>query len=71
MTFSCSHRRVCKLPNREFFCIDEGDGSENITLKMNSSFFSLCSVYSSSLKMSDVGNFPGVDLFGTSFKFGK
>ena len=39
--------------------------------KMNSSFFSLCSVYSSSLKISKVGNFPGVDLFGTSFKFGK
>ena len=34
-------------------------------------FFLTFCVYSSSLKMSKVGNFPGVDLFGTSFKFGK
>ena len=35
--------------------IDGGDGSEDITLKMNSRFFTLCLVYSSSLKMSNGG----------------
>ena len=70
MTFSCSHRRVGKLPNGEFFASTKATAART-SLKTNSGFFSLCRVYSSLLKMSNVGNFPGVDLFGTSFKFGK
>ena len=38
--------------------LDDGDGSENVTFKMNSRFFKLCRVYSNSLKMSNVGKFP-------------
>ena len=45
---------VAKAP----FSIDDGDGSENVTFKMNWRFFKLCRVYSSSLKMSNVGKFP-------------
>ena len=37
---------------------DEGDGRKNITFKMNQRFFKLCRVYSNSLKMSNVGEFP-------------
>ena len=40
------------------FSIDGGDGSENVTFKMNSRFFKLCRVYSNSLKTSNVGEFP-------------
>ena len=40
------------------FSIDDGDGSENVTFKMNSRFFKLCRGYSYSLKMSNVGEFP-------------
>ena len=40
------------------FSKDDTDGSENITLKINSRFFKLCRVYSSLLKMSNVGEFP-------------
>ena len=40
------------------FSIDGGDGSETVTFKMNSRFFKLCRVYSNSLKMSNVGEFP-------------
>ena len=39
--------------------IDDGDGSENVTFKMNWRCFDLCRVYSNLLKMQ--GNFPGVD----------
>ena len=31
--------------------IDDGDGSEKVTFKMNSRFFKLCRVYSNSLQM--------------------
>jgi len=34
------------------------DGSENVTFKMNWSFFRLCRVYSNFLKMSNAGKFP-------------
>ena len=47
-----------KVPNQS---IDDGDGSENVTFKMNSPVFKLCRVYSNSansLKMSAVGKFP-------------
>ena len=50
---------------------DNGDGSKNVTLKMNSRFFKLFCVYSSSLEMSKKGEFPGVDFLGTTLKFTK
>ena len=40
------------------YSYDDGDGSENITLKMNSHFFKLCRVYSNLLKISNAGEFP-------------
>ena len=40
------------------FSIDDGDGSENVTFKMNSPFFKLCRTHSNFLKMSNVGEFP-------------
>ena len=39
------------------FSIDDSDGSENVTFKMNWRFFKLFRVYSNSLKMSKVGKF--------------
>ena len=40
------------------FSIDDGNGSENVTFKMNSRFFNLCRIYSNLLKMASVGEFP-------------
>ena len=40
------------------FSIDDGNGSENISFKMNSRFFNLCRFYSNLLKMASVGEFP-------------
>ena len=40
------------------FSIDDGDGSENVTLKRYSRFFKRCRVYSNPLKMSNVGALP-------------
>ena len=40
------------------FSIDDGNGSENVSFKMNSRFFNLCRVYSNLLKMASVGEFP-------------
>ena len=48
---------------------DDDDGSENVTFKMNSRFSKLYHAYSSSLKMSNVGKFPGVNFLGTTLKF--
>ena len=42
----------------ESFSIDDGDGSENVTFKMNSRLFKLCRAYSNFLKMSSVEEFP-------------
>ena len=39
------------------FSIDDGDGSENVTFKMNWRFFKLFRVYSNSVKMSTEGKF--------------
>ena len=39
------------------FSIDDGDGSENVTLKRHSGFFQHCRVYSNPLKMSNVREF--------------
>ena len=38
--------------------IDDGNGSENVSFKMNSRFFNLCRVYSNLLKMASEGEFP-------------
>ena len=39
------------------FSIDDGNGSENVSFKMNSRFFNLCCVYSNLLKMASEGEF--------------
>ena len=43
---------------------DDGDGSENVTAKMNLRFFKLRRVYSHSPKMSNIGVFPWSWLLG-------
>ena len=40
------------------FSIDDGDGGEKVTFKMNSPLFKLCRAHSNTLKMSNVGEFP-------------
>ena len=40
------------------FSIDKGDGSENVTFKMNWLFFQLCRIYFNSLKIANVSQFP-------------
>ena len=40
------------------FSIDDGNGSDNVSLKLNSRFFNLCRVYSNLLKMASVGEYP-------------
>ena len=40
------------------FSIDDGNSSENVSFKMNSRFFNVCRVYSSLVKMANVGEFP-------------
>ena len=39
------------------FIIDDGNGSENVSVKMDSCFFNLCRVYSNLPKMAIVGEF--------------
>ena len=39
------------------FSTDDGNGSENVTIKMSSRFFKVFLVYSNSLEMSKVGEF--------------
>ena len=46
-----------------YLSTDDGD-SENVTLKMNSPFFELFRVYSNSLEMSNVGEFPWIWFLG-------
>ena len=46
------------LPPLENFSIDDSNGSENVSFKMNSRFFNLCRVYSSLLKKASEGEFP-------------
>ena len=46
--------------------MDEGDSSEDVTLKINSRLFTLCCVYSSSLKMSNVDEFAWSLILGGS-----
>ena len=40
------------------FSIDDGNGFENVTFKMNSRFFNVCRFYSNLLKMASEGEFP-------------
>ena len=40
------------------FSIDDGNGSKNVSFKMNFRFFNLCCVYSNLLKMASGGEFP-------------
>ena len=49
--------RVAAILYLGSFSIDDGDGNENVTFKMNWRFFKLFHVYSNSLKMSKVGKF--------------
>ena len=71
---------VCTRRLLRSFSIDDGDGNEKVTFKMNSCFFKLCRVYSNSLKMWNVKftemwnvkwNFLGVDFLGTGLKLRK
>ena len=39
------------------FSIDDGNGSENVSFKMNFRFFNLCRDYSNLLKIAIVGEF--------------
>ena len=52
---------VCGVVARKIlrsFSIDDGNGSVNVTFKMNSCFFNLCCVYSNLLKIASVDEFP-------------
>ena len=49
--------------------IDDGDGSENVTLKMNSRFFNFSAFIPIRLKCKMQANFPGVDIMRTALKF--
>ena len=53
------------------FSTDDGNGSENVTLNMNSRFFKLSCVYFSSFEMSNVGEFLWSYYFGNALKFKK
>ena len=55
----------------ESFSIDDGYGSENVTLKMNSRFSNVSAFIPVCLKCQKVGEFPGVDCLGTAPKFRK
>ena len=53
------------------FSIDDNDGSENVTIKINSRFFNVFCVYSKLLKMPNVGEWPQAGFLGTVHKFSK
>ena len=53
------------------FSTDDGNGSENVTLKISSRFFKLFLVYSNSLEMSKVGEFLCSDFLVTAVKIRK
>ena len=58
---SVVHVQSCRFAYKTYCLFDvlvaDGDGSENVTFKMNSRFFKLFRVYSNSLKMSNEGQF--------------
>ena len=53
------------------FSIDDNDGSENVTIKINSRFFNVFCVYSKLLKMPNVGEWPQAGFLGTVHKCSK
>ena len=53
------------------FSTDDGNGSENITLKMSSCFSNFSAFIPIRLKCQKWANFPGVDFLGTTLKFRK
>ena len=53
------------------FSIDDGDASENVTIKTNSRFFFFFRVYSKLLKISNAGQCSRVGFLGTVLKFRK
>ena len=53
------------------FSIDDGDASENVTIKTNSRLFFSFRVYSKLLKISNAGQCPRVGFLGTVLKFRK
>ena len=55
ISFVCG---VVALKILRSFSIDDADGSENVTFKMNSCFFNLCRVNSNLLKIASVDEFP-------------
>ena len=53
------------------FSIDDGDGSENVTFRMNSRFVNFVAFIPICRKCLMQVNFPGVDNLGTALKFRK
>ena len=53
------------------FSADDGDSSENVTLKMNSRFFRLSVFIPFRFKSQKWANFPGIEFLGTALKFRK
>ena len=53
------------------FSIDDDNGRENVTIKMNSLFFNFFRVCSELMKMSNVGECPRVGFLGTLLTFRK
>ena len=53
------------------FSIDDGDGSENVTFRMNSRFLNFVAFIPICRKCLMQLNFPGVDNLGTALKFRK
>ena len=54
------------------FSIDDGDGSKNVTFKRIRVFSNFVAFkYSNSIKISNVGEFSGIDFLGTALKFRK
>ena len=51
--------------------IDDDDGSEKVTLKMNSRFFNFSAFIPIRLKCKMQANFPGVDFMRTALMFRK
>ena len=64
----CNHQELVSavLQSLGSFSIVDGNGSENVSFKMNSCFFNLFRVYSNLLK---IANFPRVDFLRTALKF--
>ena len=53
------------------FSIDDGDGSENVTFRMNSRFLNFVAFIPICRKCLMQANFPGLDNLGTALKFRK